>query len=419
MQDERILFPEKLQPLFKPARYKVIYGGRGKGGSWGIARALLLQGWEQPLRILCTREVQKSIAESVHQLLSDQIKLLGLEAFYRITETAIEGRNGTLFTFAGLKQLTIANIKSFEGYDRVWVEEAEGITKRSWEILIPTIRKTGSEIWVNFNPRLDSDETYVRFIERTPPDCVLIPMSFRDNPWFPEVLEKERIYLQQSDPAAYDNVWEGKCRAAVEGAIYATEIAQAFESKRVRPVPYDPLLKVHTVWDLGWNDRMSIGFVQRVQSEILWIDFLEDQFKTYDWYVAEIKNRRYNLGKAYLPHDGAHKNAQTGLSAAEILKKLGLDVPEVGRPNPIEDGIKTVRLMFRQMYFDEVKCKELVEHLRRYRRSVPSTTNEPQGPLHDEHSHAADMVREACQRAKDMRNEDKDKPLPIPRTGIV
>ena len=415
----RCQFPEKLGPLFAQHRYKVIYGGRGKGGSWGIARALLLQGLETSIRILCTREIQKTIAESVHQLLSDQIDLLGLKSFYRITNQAIEGLNGTLFTFAGLRELSVTNLKSFEGYDRAWVEEAEKTTKKSWQVLIPTIRKDGSEIWVNFNPQLDSDETYVRFIENTPPDTALIPMSYRDNPWFPEVLEKERQYLQRTDPEAYENVWEGKCRPAVEGAIYAGEIRAAIEARRIRPLPYDPLLKVHTVWDLGWNDKMSIGFVQRLHSEIRWIDFLEDQFKTYDWYVAEIRAKRYNLGQAFLPHDGAQRNAQTGLSAVEIIRKLGLSVPDAGKPQAVEEGIKAVRLMFPQMFFDEVKCKPLVEHLRRYRRAVPTTTNEPQGPLHDEHSHAADMVRYAAARTRDMTNDEKDAPMPLPRTGIV
>lgn len=420
MKDERILFPEKLQPLFRPHRYKVIYGGRGKGGSWGIARALLLTGWEKPLRILCTREIQKTISESVHQLLCDQIALLDLAHFYRITDATIEGANGTMFSFAGLRQLDAGKIKSYEGYDRAWVEEAEKISKKSWEILIPTIRKDGSEIWVNFNPQLDSDETYVRFIQNTPPDTALMPMSYRDNPWFPEVLEKERQYLQRVDPETYENVWEGKCRATVEGAIYANEIREAVESKRIRPVPYDPMLKVHTIWDLGWNDKMSIGFIQRVGSEIRWIDFLEDNLKTYDWYAAEIKAKRYNLGKAFLPHDGYHKNPQTGMSAEDILRKLGLDAVASRAADNVEHGIKAVRLTFRQMYFDEVKCKPLVDHLRRYRRHIPSTTNEPQDPVHDEHSHAADMMREAVRRLPDMRNDDTfSAPIKYPNLGVV
>jgi phage terminase large subunit len=420
----RCQFPEKLGPLFEPKRYKVIYGGRGKGGSWGIARALLIKALEKPLRILCTREIQKTISESVHQLLCDQIALLGLGDFYKVTETAIEGRNGTLFTFSGLRQLDATKIKSFEGYDLVWVEEAESITQRSWDILIPTIRKDGSEIWVNFNPQLDSDETWVRFIETPSSDTVLISMSYRDNPWFPVELEKERVKLLslvESGKRArqdYDNIWEGKPRQVLEGAIYANEIIAAITSKRIRPLPYDPLLKVHTIWDLGWNDSMSIGFCQRLHSEIRWIDFLEDSHKTYDWYAAEIKSKRYNLGKCLLPFDGRAKNPQTGLSAEQILRKLGMDAHAAIKAHSVEEGIKGVRLKFPQMYFDEVRCKPLIDHLRRYRRAIPSTTNEPQSPLHDEHSHAADMVRYAVERVGDMTNEE-DKPLPLPRTGIV
>jgi len=137
-------FPEKLQFLFNPKRYKVAHGGRGSGKSWGFARALLLQGASEPLRILCTREVQKSIKDSVHKLLTDQIEALGLGWFYQVLENEIRGKNGTEITFAGLATHTIESIKSYEGVDRVWVEEGQVVRKRSWDVLIPTIRKPGS-----------------------------------------------------------------------------------------------------------------------------------------------------------------------------------------------------------------------------------------------------------------------------------
>ena len=293
------------------------------------------------------------------------------------------------------------------------------MSRNSWNILVPTIRAEGSEIWADFNPQLDTDETYQRFIVNTPPDCVLIPMSYRDNPWFPEVLERERAHMQRTDPTEYENVWEGKCRTSVAGAIYASEIRDAIEHKRVRPLPYDPLLRVHTVWDIGWNDRMSVIFAQRQLSELRIIDFLEDSHRTYDWYVNEIRNRRYNLGQAFLPHDAAHGSAQTGLSAIEVLRKLGLVcAPPLPRKD-VEEGIKATRLVFPRMFFDEVRCAPLIEHLKRYRRAIPVTTQEPQGPLHDEHSHAADALRYLAMCAEQMRNDDADKPLPIPNTGIV
>jgi phage terminase large subunit len=418
-----IQIPEKAEPLYHPHRYKVIVGGRGKGASWSIARVLIGRAYGRPLRVLCAREVQRTIADSVHQLLQDQITALGLSAAFRVTESDIHGPHGSRFAFTGLRQLTAENIRSYEGFDIAWVAEARNISKKSWSTLIPTIRKDGSEIWLDLNPELDSDETYDRFVVHTPPDTALMFMSWKDNPWFPETLKKERQTLydrcvESGNMDDYENVWEGKCRSAVEGAIYAGEIRDALEQKRVRPLPYDPLLKVHTVWDLGWNDRMSIGFFQRLHSELRCIEFLEDQFKTYDWYAEEIKRKRYNLGKAFLPHDGKHRNAQTGLSAEEILRKLGLDADASQAPASIEEGIKATRLTFRQMFFDEVKCKALVDHLRRYRRSIPTTTNEPQSPLHDEHSHAADMLREAVRRLPDMRNDEKMKPLVYPPTGI-
>jgi phage terminase large subunit len=418
LSPDAILFPEKLQALFRPHRYKVVYGGRGKGGSWGFARALLLQAWESPLRVLCTREVQRTIADSVHRLLSDQISLLGLSGFYDVKENEITGPNGSIFSFAGLRQLDAGKIKSYEGYERAWVEEAENISKSSWDILIPTIRKPGSEIWVNFNPQLDTDETYQRFVVRTPPDTALISMSYRDNPWFPEVLEKERQYLQSADPKAYQNIWEGKCRTSVDGAIYAEEIREAIEGKRIRPVPYDPMLKVHTVWDLGFNDRMSIIFVQRLLNQLMVIDFLEDSHKKYDWYVSEIRNKRYNLGKAFVPHDAAHDSPLPIDVPAVVLRKLGLDVAPVLPREGLEIGIKRTRMAFNRIFFDEVKAAPLVEHLRRYRRAIPTSTNEARSPLHDEHSHAADALRYMILAAPNMVNEE-DKPLPLPRTGIV
>ncbi len=151
-------FPEKLGFLFYPERYKIAYGGRGSGKSWSFARALLIQGLQSPLRVLCTREIQKSIKDSVHKLLSDQIQLLGLGTLYDVLETTIRSKtNATEFMFSGLSTHTVESIKSFEGCDICWIEEAQTVVKRSWDILTPTIRKDNSEIWVSFNPDLETD----------------------------------------------------------------------------------------------------------------------------------------------------------------------------------------------------------------------------------------------------------------------
>ena len=161
-------FPAKLKPLFWPAPYKEIHGGRGAAKSWGVARALLIMGLQKPIRVLCARETQHSLRESVHQLLVDQIARLGFAGFYRIQQVQITGVNGTEFVFAGLSDQTAASIKSFEGADIVWVEEAQTVTKLSWTILIPTIRKTGSEIWLTWNPEMDNDDPTFHALEVGP-----------------------------------------------------------------------------------------------------------------------------------------------------------------------------------------------------------------------------------------------------------
>lgn len=413
--------------LFEPHRYKVGKGGRGGTKSWGFARALLVQGWQEPLRVLCTREVQKSIKDSVHQLLADQIQMMGLGAFYDVLQTEIRGKNGTKFIFAGLSNLTAESIKSYEGVDRVWVEEAAAVTRRSWDILIPTVRKPNSEIWVSFNPELDTDETWVRFVENTPEDCVVADMSYDSNPWFPEVLEKERNeFLRQVATGArrqeeYDNIWGGKCKPAVEGAIYPDEVAAVLKSGRLCPVPYDPTLLVHTVWDLGWNDKMAIGFVQTAASSVRFIDYIEDSHRTYDSYVQEIKDKRYNLGTAWLPHDGKARNPQTGKSPIELLNALGLKTSTEGVPDiGLETGIRTARQMFPRCYFDKANCTPLFNRLRRYKRVVSQVHGEAQGPQKDENAHGADMFRYVAVNEKNLTNDRRDsKPFKLDSRGIV
>jgi len=407
-------FPAKLRPLFAPRRYKVLHGGRGGAKSWGVARALLIQGAQRKLRILCAREVQRSMKDSVHRLLSDQIVALGLESFYEILETEIRGANGTLIIFSGLASHTVDSIKSYEGVDIVWVEEAHGVSKKSWDTLIPTIRKDGSEIWMTLNPNMDTDETYVRFVASPSDDTVIIEINWRDNPWFPSVLDQERIKAQAKDPENYEHIWEGKPRRVAAGAIYRHEIEAVYRDKRVCPVPYDPMLPVHTVWDLGWNDAMTIGFVQRGPRDMRVIDYIEDSNRTLDHYVGEIEKRPWRWGTDYIPHDGRTRNFQTGKSTEELLDEMGRRV-HVLPATSVEEGIKATRLLWPKCYFDATKTVRLLECLKRYRRQVNTTTNEPMGPLHDEYSHGADMYRYMGQAADLMSNTPIDDSKRRPR----
>jgi hypothetical protein len=224
-------FPSKLRCLFQPARYKILYGGRGGTKSWGAGRALPILGAQQKHRILCTREFQNSIKESVHKLLSDQIVALGLESFYRIQQTSITGANGTEFFFEGLKH-NATKIKSMEGVTICWIEEAQTISDASLDLLIPTIRTPGSELWFTFNPDLEDDPVYRRFVIHPPPDSVVVKIGWQDNPWFPEVLRKEKDHLKAVDLGAYLNVWEGECRQQVQDALWSKALLEECYERR-------------------------------------------------------------------------------------------------------------------------------------------------------------------------------------------
>lgn len=403
-----VQFPRKLRFLFQPARYKVAYGGRGGAKSWGFARALLTLGASRPLRIICAREIQHSIQDSVHRLLADQVEAMGLSSFYTVQQTTIIGRNGTEFLFAGLRQQDVHKIKSFEGADVCWVEEAQSVSERSWSILTPTIRKDGSEIWVSFNPELDTDPVYSRFVVNPPPGAQVVEINYYDNPWFPSVLEAEREHCERTDPEGYPNIWLGRCLRSVQGAIYGREIEDMHREGRYCAVPYDPILKTHTVWDLGWNDAMVILMVQRQGSQMRVIDYIEDSHRRLDEYVAILQARPYVWGRDFIPHDGKASDIKTGKSSEEVLRSLGRRVTVLQRDD-VEEGIKAARLTFPRTYFDAGKTADLVNHLKRYRRHITSATNEPASPVHDEHSHAADAFRYMAMAADQMTNGDEMK----------
>lgn len=399
-------FPEKLSFLFEKYRYKVLRGGRGSAKSWSVARALLIQGKLEPLRIGCFREVQKSIKDSVHALLKDQIQLLGFGKEYEVLANEIRGTNDTQILFGGLSDHTVESIKSFEGLDRAWVEEGQTVSKKSWSILIPTIRKLESEIWVTYNPDLDTDETHQRFTIKEPSDCMNVLINYNDNPWFNQVLEQERLDCLRDYPKDYANIWEGKCRPAAVGAIYYDEIEDAQANNRICNLPYDPMLKVHVIFDLGWNDATSILMVQRNASEIRIIDYIEDSHKKLDEYSNMLKERKYNWGNVYLPHDGYNENVNAA-SAYKILNALGWTIQprEALIQMDVESGIKAARMIFNRCYFDKTKTVRLIECLKRYKRVVNKATNEASSPLHDEYSHGADAFRYLAVSIEQMNND--------------
>ncbi len=429
-------FPKKLDILFQDARYKVLHGGRGGAKSWGVARALLLRGIQRaPMRWLCAREYQNSIAESVHQLFEDQIGQLGLRDCYEVQNRYILGRPGspaagTMFGFEGLHH-NVVNLKSWEGADGAWVEEGQAVSKNSWNILIPTIRKDGSEIWVTYNPEFEDDDTHVRFVVKPPRNALVREINWRDNPWFPKVLEEERLDCLERDPDAYDHVWEGKCKQWLEGAIYAKELRKAYTDDRIGKVAYDPAIPVYTAWDLGHTDDTAIWWYQVVMGEIhilegyatsggslseyatqimgmaVQIDMIAGEVvaifgpavknKDLQKMADEVKHRqRYKYAKHHLPHDARAKTlaAQGKSIIQQLAVALGLEnltiVPDIG----VEDGIQATRMMFGQCWFDADGCDGGLKALRRYQRELQQDERSYKKiPKHDWTSHYSDAFR--------------------------
>lgn len=385
-------FPPKLRPLFEPHRYKILYGGRGGGKSWGVARALLVQGAKQKLRILCAREFQNSISDSVHKLLSDQINELQLESFYEVLQTSIKGKNGTEFLFSGIRH-NASKLKSFESIDIAWLEEAQNVSKASWEILIPTIRVENSEIWVTFNPEFEEDETYQRFVKNATKNSIVLKVNWNDNPWFPDVLKQEMQALRERNEDDYLNVWEGFPRQVLEGAVYANELRLAQTTNHITKVPYLPTFPVSVFCDIGWADNTSIWFAQKIGFEYRMIRAYQNSQQPWHHYLQHMQSLGYIYDTIWLPHDARAKSLGTGRSIEEITRTAGYKVRIVPQLS-VEDGINAVRTIFPVIYFDAENCEDGIYSLRRYRYDVDQHSREfSRRPLHDEASHFADALR--------------------------
>lgn len=420
--------PPKLAFLMDMHPYKVVYGGRFGLKTRSFAIALLNLGATQKLRILCCREVMTSIKESVYEELKTLIEALGLSPFYRVMEKEIRGRNGTVFIFAGLHGTSVTGIKSYGNLDIVWVEEAQAVLKRSWNILIPTVRAENSEIWVSFNPDMDSDDTWKRWVEHPPPGAVVVKTGWQDAAelgWFPANENNKRLHCQKYEADDYENIWEGAPKTVVAGAIYTREILAMITDRRIRPTPYDPRLPVHRIWDLGWNDAMSIIMVQKTTPTVVSIiNYREDSGRRYDELIEDMKVTGYRFGIDYMPHDAEHHHPTSGTNARKVMEGLGCRVKIIPRSDP-EARIRASRNMFPRVYIDDTDrpcdsgfygAQRLIDCLKRYKRNIPKTTNEPMAPTHDQYSHAADAFGGLAEIVDQIKNDiEVRKPPVVPR----
>jgi phage terminase large subunit len=329
MNEVSLVFPKIFKPLDRAYRYKVMYGGRGSAKSWTVASKLILRGVEKPVRILCTRELQKSIKQSVHKLLSDRISAMGLNAFYKITDTSIKGINGTEFIFMGVKHNTY-EIKSTEGVDICWIEEAESLTENSWDIIDPTIRKDGSEIWVTYNTRFKFDHLHKMFVIDTPPPGAWVKLvNHQDNQFFPSVLKTQMETMKAKDYEKYLNVWEGQLKQLAQGAIFGKQIIEVKKTNRLTYIPIQKNCEVDTFSDLGKKDQTAFWLMQRVGMEYRFIDYFEGRLEEVEYYTKFLKDMDYNYGTHYMPHDADHDRLGMSRNIKEQFEDGGIKPIEI------------------------------------------------------------------------------------------
>jgi len=388
--------------LYKPHRHKVLYGGRGGAKSTHVADWLVSIAARSPERILCAREVQNSIKDSVKRLIDDRIAAQGLTQHFVSTDSEIRcPATGSVFIFSGLR-INPEKIKSTEGVTKCWVEEAETVSERSLELLIPTIRKNGSELVFTFNPDRVSAPVYQKYVANTPPpDSWVKKVGWRENPWFPDVLREEMLHCREQDYDKYMHIWEGEPIKIARGSYYAKLLQRAQNDGRIDRVPYEPELPVNTAWDLGVSDSTAIWFFQvlptaRGVAEYRFIDYYESRNEGLQHYVGVVASKGFHYGVHIAPHDIKVRELGTGKTRLEQAYKMGM--PFAVCPSiPLQDGIDVARGVVKRAWFDRDKCKAGLDCLWAYQREFDENSQSfKERPRHDWTSHGADAFRYAA-----------------------
>jgi phage terminase large subunit len=382
-KEQVIYMPAKAQTVIaSTARYKVLYGGRGSGKSFSFADALVCRAVFQKLRILCTREMQNSIRDSVHKLLTDRIHSLGFDDYFIINKDAIYSRIGSEIIFKGLRH-NISEIKSTEGLDLCWVEEAEKVSQNSWDILIPTIRKEKSEIWISFNPEDEKSATYQKFVVNTPPDCAKEFMTWRDNKYFPDVLMRELEYDKRVDNDKYLHVWEGQIKRYGANCIFANKIKiEDFET------PEDVRFYYGADWGFS-NDPTVLGRMF-IKDRKLYLDY---EFYAVGIEITELENAFDSVPGSRKWEIIADCERPDTIS---FMEKRGFNIrgAEKGKGS-VEDGIQFLRS------FEEIvihpRCRGAVDNFSNYKWKQDKITQEILPIPVDASNHWPDAARYALE----------------------
>lgn len=395
-------------PLLEPARDKGAWGGRGSGKSHFFAGLLIEDSLaNKGLLSACIREVQKSLKDSAKRLIESKLidhglgEADGFKVFREVIQTPGDGA----IIFQGMQDHTAESIKSLEGFKRAWAEEAQTLSARSIGLLRPTIRAEGSELWWSWNPRRKNDPVDVSLRgDKTPTGAIVIKANWSDNPWFPSVLEQERLDCLRNQPEQYDHVWEGGYATVLEGAYYAGAIAEAKAQKRVGRIAADPLLTIKLVCDIGGTgakaDAFAIVAEQWVGREIRVLNYYEAVGQPLATHLNWMRSQGYTPDKVQiiLPHDGASHDKVYDVSYESAFRQAGYDVvviPNQGRGAAMQ-RVETTRRMFPSIWFNEATTAGLLEALGWYHEKRDPERNIGLGPEHDWSSNGADAFGLGC-----------------------
>ena len=387
-----IELPSAFQDLFKPYGLKVFWGGRGSAKSESVGRYLLKEGTTESMNIVCGREFQSSIKESVHSMLEYLVEDMDLQDYYEVLQSEIRGRqNKTLFSFVGLKR-NINNIKSMHNVMKFWGEEAHSFSQRSLDVIFPTIRAKGSELIFTMNPELEDDPAYQYLIANPPPNSLVRKVNYDENPYFPDELKVQMEHMKEKNYDKYRNIWLGECLAAVEGAIFAKELERAvlhtdqYPNGRITVVPYDKSRPVDIHYDLGRGDKTAMWFIQIIGYEIRLIDFYQNSGEHFSHYIKIAKDKEYVLGNHYLPHDAENETISAEKTVRrQAINAFGGDNVKIVKRTPKKAmAIEAARSILDRCVWDKVKCADGLTCLRKYAYKVNEETgNTSREPEHD------------------------------------
>lgn len=376
--------PEVFSGLFSPCRYKVFYGGRDGAKSWSFADALITIAMQRKTRVLCARELQTSIGDSVHRLLKDRIEARGLSEFFTVTQTGIVCRlNGSEFLFKGLR-FNAAEIKSLEGVDICWVEEAQRVSKESWELLIPTIRKEGSEIWISFNPKTPYDETWKRFVETPPPGALVVLVTYRDNPFHSQTMEAERLHARATlPPEDYLMIWEGVPKVATEAQVFRGRyVVEDFETPTG--------VRFFHGADWGFAADPTVGNRAFIRDNTLYIDREFHGERTDIEELPALFEEIPEIRRWAVVADSARPEL------IRFMRRKGFIVkPSKKWAGSVEDGVDVLR-SFRIVV--HTRCVHTAEEFRLYSYQQDSLTGEVLPLLVDKNNHHMDSLRYALEK---------------------